>query len=55
MSRALLPLSRTRDLVAQLRVQAEVVRLAGALEEDTRDLVAELLGRVEGLDAILEA
>ncbi len=49
-------LEEVGDLLAQLRVQAEVVRLSGDLEgQATRDLVSELVFRVEGLDAILES
>ena len=47
-------LEEVGDLVAQLRVQAEVVRLSGDIEgQAARDLVFELVCRVEGLDAIL--
>ncbi len=46
-------LDEVRELLGQLRVQAEVVRLAGAPGAQTRDLVTEILSRVEGLDAIL--
>jgi hypothetical protein len=46
-------LNEVGELIAQLRIQAEVVRLAGA-DEDTRDLIGELMHRIEGLDAVLE-
>lgn len=42
------------ELVEQLRVQAEVLRFSGAAEDGTTDLVAELLCRLEGLDAVLD-
>jgi hypothetical protein len=42
------------ELLAQLTTQAEVVRLAGAPDSETRDLVNEILSRVEGLDAVLD-
>lgn len=43
------------ELLAQLGVQSEVVRLAGASNEETRLLVEQIESRVEGLDAILAA
>ncbi len=43
------------ELLAQLEVQSEVVRLAGASSEETRLLVEQIESRVEGLDAILAA
>jgi hypothetical protein len=46
-------LDAVAELLAQLRIQAEVVRLAGGLDDDTRERVADLLSRVEGLDAAL--
>lgn len=42
------------ELIAQLRVQTEVARLAGAGGDATAALVDELVSRVEGLDAVLE-
>jgi hypothetical protein len=42
------------ELLTQLTTQAEVVRLAGAADSETRDLVREILSRVEGLDAVLD-
>jgi len=46
-------LDQVRELVAQLRIQAEVVRLAQSCDDGTRGLVAELCARVEGLDELL--
>ncbi len=46
-------LTEIDELLAQLRVQSEVVRLAGGAETNTRELVEEIVHRVEGLDAIL--
>lgn len=40
-------------LITQLRVQAEVLRIAGG-GDDGQELVHELIARVEGLDAVLE-
>ena len=48
-------LDEVRELIAQLRTQAEVVRLAGAPAEGGEGLVRELLYRVEGLDQVLDA
>ncbi|MEQ8276787.1 MAG: hypothetical protein RMA76_26665 [Deltaproteobacteria bacterium] len=42
------------ELLAQLDVQSEVVRLAGATNEETRLLVEQIVSRVEGLDTILD-
>ena len=42
------------ELQAQLRTQAEVVRLLGSGEDGREELVAELVARVEGLDAVLD-
>jgi hypothetical protein len=41
------------ELLKQLRVQAEIVRLAGSSSSSAGDLFIELKSRVEGLDAIL--
>jgi hypothetical protein len=46
-------LTEIDELLAQLRAQSEVVRLAGGADGDTRELVAEIVSRVDGLDAIL--
>ncbi|HVO30724.1 MAG TPA: hypothetical protein VMV18_08305 [bacterium] len=43
------------ELLGQLRVQAEVVRLAGEPETGVRELVQELLDQVESLDEVLSA
>lgn len=43
------------ELLKQLRIQAEVVRLAGTTgESGVRELVGELLARVEGLDEVMD-
>jgi len=42
------------ELQAQLRTQAEVVRLLGSADDGTAELVAELVARVEGLDEVLD-
>lgn len=47
-------LEEVGELIDQLRVQAEVVRIAGSLDEDARELVSELVHRIEGLDAVLD-
>lgn len=46
-------LDEVSELLDQLRVQAELVRLSGTPGEGSRELVTELLARVEGLDAVL--
>jgi hypothetical protein len=47
-------LSEINELLAQLRLQAELVRLAGAADGGSREVVQTLLARVDGLGAILE-
>jgi hypothetical protein len=47
-------LDEVRELLVQLTTQAEVVRLAGAPDPDARELVQELVSRVEGLDRMLD-
>lgn len=47
-------LDEVRELLAQLETQAEVVRLAGAPDASTTDLVRELVSRVEGFDRMLD-
>jgi len=42
------------ELLSQLVIQVEVVRFAGAAEDGTRDLLRELLARVEGLGQMLD-
>lgn len=46
-------LDEVQELLSQLRTQVEVVRLAGVADDETRDLVQELVSRVEGLDRML--
>jgi hypothetical protein len=46
-------LDEVDELIAQLVAQAELVRLAGAVDGDAQDLVRELVARVEGLDGLL--
>jgi hypothetical protein len=46
-------IAQIRELLGQLRVQAEVVRLSGAADGGTRELVGEIVARVEGLDSVL--
>jgi hypothetical protein len=47
-------LDEVGELLVQLRTQADVVRLAGAPDAETRDLVREIISRVEGLDQMIE-
>jgi len=47
-------LAEARELMAQLRVQTELMRVSGGSEVDTSALVLELESRVQGLDGLLE-
>jgi hypothetical protein len=47
-------LDEVHELLAQLTTQAEVVRLAGVADDASRELVRELVYRVEGLDQVLD-
>jgi hypothetical protein len=47
-------LDQVSELLKQLRIQAEVVRLSGTSQDGVRELVQELLARVEGLDEVME-
>ena len=42
------------ELLSQLVIQVELVRFAGAADDGTRDLLRELLVRVEGLGQMLD-
>ena len=41
------------ELLSQLRVQAELVRLSGAADAGSRELVGNVLARIDGLDTVL--
>lgn len=47
-------LAEVQELMIQLSTQVEFVRVAGGGAGDTRALVADLVARVEGLDAVLD-
>ena len=47
-------LDEVKELLAQLVTQAEVVRLAGEADAEARELVRELVCRVEGLDEMFD-
>jgi len=47
-------LDEVGELLDQLTTQAELVRLAGAADPSSTELVRELLSRVEGLDQMLD-
>ncbi len=47
-------LDEVQELLSQLHTQAEVVRLAGVEDEQTKNLVQEIVSRVEGLDRMLD-
>ena len=53
-SRYVHELNELEELLTQLRVQAEVVRLTGEANDGTRELVSELMARIEGLDEVLD-
>ncbi len=42
------------ELLTQLQLQAELVRIAGTTNDDTRELVLELVSRIQGLDAFMD-
>ncbi|MBI3072342.1 MAG: hypothetical protein HYY84_09510 [Deltaproteobacteria bacterium] len=52
--RLLHELNEINELLAQLRVQAELIRLSGAPGHDSRELVSEIVFRVEGLSAVTD-
>lgn len=43
------------ELLTQLKLQAEVVRIAGSSDSDTQSLLHELVSRIQGLESFLEA
>jgi hypothetical protein len=47
-------LDEVAEILAQLRTQAEVMRLQGTPDSSCQDLLRELLSRVEGLDEMLD-
>ncbi len=47
-------LDEVGELLEQLSTQAEVVRLAGAADASSAELVREIVSRVEGLDQMLD-
>ena len=47
-------INQIRELLTQLQLQAELVRLAGTSTDDTRDLVLELVTRIQGLEALMD-
>ena len=47
-------INQISELLTQLRIQAEVVRIAGASDDGTRELVGELVARIQGLDEMLD-
>jgi hypothetical protein len=48
-------LDEVGELMARLRVQSDLSRLSGTPFEAIEDLASELVGRLEGLDAIIAA
>jgi len=47
-------LDEVGELLAQLRTQADLVRIAGGPDPGSRDLVDEIVSRVEGLDRMID-
>lgn len=47
-------INQVTEIVTQLHIQAEVVRIAGATDAETRELVEELVCRMQGLEEMLE-
>ena len=47
-------LSEINELIAQLHIQAEVVRIAGADTDESDAIIGAIMDRVEGLDAVLD-
>jgi hypothetical protein len=46
-------LAEAQELMAQLRVQQEVMRMTGGSSDEVRGLLLELESRVEALDELL--
>jgi hypothetical protein len=53
-SRFVSEVDEINELLSQLVIQVEVVRFAGSADDGTRDLLRELLLRVEGLGQMLD-
>ena len=53
-SRFVSEVDEINELLSQLVIQVEVVRFVGPAEDGTRDLLRELLARVEGLGQMLD-
>jgi hypothetical protein len=53
-SRFVSEVDEINELLSQLVIQVEVVRFVGPTEDGTRDLLRELLARVEGLGQMLD-
>lgn len=46
-------INQISELLTQLQLQAELVRIAGTASDDTRDLVLELVTRIQGLEELM--
>ncbi|MEO1269550.1 MAG: hypothetical protein AAFX99_15805 [Myxococcota bacterium] len=42
-----------REILTQLHIQAELVRIAGTADRGTRDMVEELVERIQGLEEVM--
>ena len=47
-------LEQVGELLLQLKTQAEVLRLAGEVDDGTRDLFEELMRRLDGMDELMQ-
>ena len=46
-------LTQIEELLTQLELQAEVVRIAGSVSDDTRTMAIELVARLQGLEEVM--
>ncbi len=47
-------INQIEEILTQLQLQAELVRMAGIAGDDTRGLVLDLVTRIQGLEALME-
>ncbi|MBH24730.1 MAG: hypothetical protein CMH57_09820 [Myxococcales bacterium] len=46
-------IQQIRETLTQLQIQAELVRIAGTADRDTRDMVEDLVQRIQGLEDVM--
>ncbi len=51
---SVLRLEQVGELLLQLKTQAEVLRLAGQVDDGTRELFEELMRRLDGMDEVMQ-